>query len=102
MTTRKIAPQLATILEKLKAVKPYLLAQWGVTEVAVFGSVARGEATPDSDVDILFDYDSPLGLEIVTLGDYLEESLGCKVDLLSKKAVRPKVWPYIKGDMRYV
>ncbi len=76
--------------------------QWGVMELAVFGSVARGEATPDSDVDILFDYDKPLGLEIVTLGDYLENELGCKVDLLSKKAIRPKVWPYIKGEMRYV
>jgi predicted nucleotidyltransferase len=102
MTSHNQTPRLEDVLETLRAAKPELLQRWGVRELAVFGSVARGEATPASDVDILFDYDRELGLEIVTLGDYLEERLGRKVDLLSKKAVRPKVWPYIKGDMRYV
>ena len=102
MTTRKTAPKLDEVLAQLKAVKPYMQEHWGIMELAVFGSVARGEATPESDVDILFDYDRQLGLEIVTMGDYLEEYLGRKVDLLSKKAIRPKVWPYIKGEMRYV
>ncbi len=46
-------------------------------------------------VQILFDYDRPLGLELVTLGDFLEEKLQNKVDLLRKKAVRPKVWEFI-------
>jgi predicted nucleotidyltransferase len=101
MTAQDKTPRLDEVLETLRAVKS-ALRRWGVTELAVFGSVARGEATPESDVDIMFDYDGQLGLEIVTLGDYLEEQLGCKVDLLSKKAVRPKVWPYIKGEMRYV
>ena len=43
-----------------------------------------------SDIDILFDYDRPLGLELVSLGDFLEEKLQFKVDLLSKKAVRDR------------
>jgi uncharacterized protein len=73
-----------------------------VTELALFGSVSRDEATAESDVDIMFAYDKPLGLEIVTLGDFLEAELGYKVDLLSRTAIRPKVWPFIQGEMRYV
>jgi predicted nucleotidyltransferase len=53
-------------------------------------------------VQILFDYDRPLGLELVTLGDFLEEKLQNKVDLLRKKAVRPRVWEFIGDEMHYV
>jgi uncharacterized protein len=102
MPQNEIPPDIQQVLQQLRQLKPYLHERWGVNLLAVFGSVARGEATPESDVDILFDYDKPIGLEIVTLGDYLEDQLGCKVDLLSKKAIRSKVWPYIKDDMRYV
>lgn len=95
-------PDLSIILSQLDQLRPILSSRWGITELAVFGSVARGDATTESDVDIMFDYEQPLGLEIVSLGDFLEEQLGCKVDLLSKKAIREKVWPYIQGEMRYV
>jgi uncharacterized protein len=95
-------PEFETIQQKLQALKPELHKRWGITELAVFGSVSRGEATAQSDVDILFDYDKPLGLEIVDLGDFLEAQLGFKVDLLSKKAVREKVWLYIGEEMRRV
>ena len=95
-------PTLATITSVLQGLKPYLHERWGVTELAIFGSVARGEAEPGSDIDILFDYDRPLGLELVSLGDFLEEKLQFKVDLLSKKAVRPRVWDFIGDEMHYV
>lgn len=97
-----LPPQLATITQALKQIKPVLYQQWGVTELAVFGSVSRGEATLESDVDIMFNYEKPLGLEIVMLGDFLEETLGYKVDLLSKKAIRTAVWSFIEGEMVYV
>jgi hypothetical protein len=97
-----IAPVLDQVIPILHALKPYLYERWGITELAVFGSVARGESQVDSDIDILFDYDRPLGLEIVMLGDFLEEKLQNKVDLLSKKAVRPRVWQFISNEMHYV
>ncbi|EKQ67676.1 putative nucleotidyltransferase [Leptolyngbyaceae cyanobacterium JSC-12] len=96
------APALDRVISILHTLKPYLYERWGVTELAVFGSVARGEAGIESDVDILFDYDRPLGLELVALADFLEEKLGCDVDLLSKKAVRPRTWDFIKDEVRYV
>jgi predicted nucleotidyltransferase len=95
-------PQLNQITQELKGIKPRLYEQWGVTELAVFGSVSRGEATLESDVDIMFNYDKPLGLEIVMLADFLEDVLGYKVDLLSKKAIRQAVWSFIEGEMVYV
>jgi len=98
-TSPNAAPNLQRICQQLKGLQSQLNAQWGITSLAVFGSVARGEATPTSDIDILFDYDRPLGLEIVTLGDFLEEQLGYRVDLLSRKAVRDKVWPFIAGEI---
>jgi predicted nucleotidyltransferase len=94
-------PQLEDVLKKLKEIKPYMQEQWGITELAVFGSVARGEATPESDIDIMFDYSYPLGWEISDIGDYLEEQFSRKVDILSKKGIRPKIWSFIAEDMRY-
>ena len=97
-----IAPVLDQVVPILQALKPYLYERWGITKLAIFGSVARGESKSDSDIDILFDYDRPLGLELVTLGDFLEEKLQNKVDLLSKKAIRPRVWDFIGDEMHYV
>ncbi|TAD73591.1 MAG: hypothetical protein EA001_16480 [Oscillatoriales cyanobacterium] len=95
-------PELQTIMAILRSLKPYLQERWGITDLAVFGSVARGEARAGSDVDILFDYDYPLGFELVKVGDFLENRLGFKVDLLSKRAIRPQVWDFIQEEMRYV
>lgn len=97
-----VAPILEQIVPILQTLKPYLHERWGITELAIFGSVARHDSKADSDIDILFDYDRPLGLEVVTFGDFLEEKLQHQVDLLSKKAVRPKVWEFIRDEMHYV
>jgi len=95
INNESVAPVLEQIVPILQALKPYLYERWGITELAIFGSVARGESQAGSDIDILFDYDRPMGLEIVTFGDFLEERLQFKVDLLSKKAIRPQVWNFI-------
>lgn len=94
-------PKLEEVLLELTRLKPHLHEKWGITELAVFGSIARGEATQDSDIDIMFDYKKPLGWEISNFGDFLEAKLQKKVDLLSKKAIRPKVWQFIQQDMHY-
>lgn len=100
INNKSVAPVLDQVIPILQALKPYLYERWGITELAIFGSVAWGESQADS--DILFDSDRPLGLELVTLGDFLEEKLQNKADLLSKKAVRPRVWEFIGDEMHYV
>ncbi len=63
--------------------------RYGITNIAVFGSVARGEANEDSDVDLLADVERPIGLiALVNAENYLGELLGQKVDLVLKRSVR--------------
>jgi len=64
--------------------------RYGVAELSVFGSVARGEDTDSSDVDLLYVLapDSTLGFEIVDLRDELEKIVGRRVDLVSKSRLK--------------
>jgi uncharacterized protein len=68
------------------------LKQFGVKSLAIFGSVARDEARPDSDIDILVEFGQTVGLfEFVRLKEYLEQLLGCTVDLVTPDALRPQM-----------
>lgn len=75
-----------------------------VRRIGVFGSRTRGDTTPLSDVDILVEFEGPVGWEIVDLHRYLEDSLGLKVDLVTHGAVRrkPLLWQAIQEDLIYV
>jgi len=66
------------------------LDELGVKSLALFGSAARGEASPYSDVDLLVEFSVPVGLfEFVRLKLRLEQILGCEVDLVTPDALRP-------------
>ncbi len=68
------------------------LAGLGVRSLDVFGSVARGEAGPSSDVDLLVEFDKPIGLfHFFRVQRRLEEILGCRVDLVMRGAVKPQL-----------
>jgi predicted nucleotidyltransferase len=76
------------IILKLKK-KKSALKEFGVRSMALFGSFARGEAKRTSDIDILVEFDRPVGLfEFARLKLYLEEMLGRKVDLVTPEALR--------------
>ena len=67
-----------------------------VESLAMFGSVARDQAGPGSDIDILVTFDRSVGLfEFFRAQDYLESILGCKVDLGTPDALRPEVRDHI-------
>ena len=70
----------------------YDLDGFGVKSVAIFGSVAREEATPESDIDILVDFSRTGGLfEFIRLKNYLEELLEHPVDLVTSDALKPQL-----------
>jgi predicted nucleotidyltransferase len=69
-----------------------LLQQFGVTSVAIFGSVARGEANEASDVDVRVEFDRPVSLfQFVRLQRLLAERLGCRVDLATPDSLKPDI-----------
>jgi len=79
------------IVLKLKK-KKSTLNEFGVRSMALFGSFARGEAKRTSDIDILVEFDRPVGLfEFARLKLYLEEMLGRKVDLVTPEALRKEM-----------
>ncbi|AEE51083.1 nucleotidyltransferase family protein [Haliscomenobacter hydrossis] len=86
----------------LSANKDVLFHKYPIKELGIFGSVARMEENADSDIDILVEFSEPVGWEIIDLASELEELLGYKVDLVSKKAVRPNLMPFVLKDIVYV
>lgn len=79
------------------------LRQRGVKSLAVFGSVARGEATEASDIDVLVDFSQQVGLfEFIRLKNYLETLTGCRVDLVTPDALRPSMRNSILSEAVYV
>ena len=95
-------PLLDTATGILSANKSLLFNKYPIKELGIFGSVARKEEKADSDIDILVEFSAPVGWEIVDLVAELEELLGYKVDLVSKKAVKPNLMPFIVKDIVYV
>ncbi|MBK8341513.1 MAG: nucleotidyltransferase domain-containing protein [Flavobacteriales bacterium] len=77
-----------------------VLAPYDPKLIAVFGSRARGDQRNDSDLDLLVDLTVPVDfLELVGIQQSLTEKLGMPVDLVSDRAVDPKLRPYIQRDM---
>ncbi len=79
--------------------KPVLAQRFGVRRMSLFGSVARGTARADSDVDVLVGFDNaPTPDQYFGVQFYLEDLLGCAVDLVTETALRPQFRPYVERD----
>jgi predicted nucleotidyltransferase len=93
----------AEALSLLRESKPVLAARYGVTELALFGSTARNAARSDSDVDVLVSFDGPATSErYFGVQFYLEDLLGRPVDLVTTKALRPELRPYVEREAVHV
>jgi predicted nucleotidyltransferase len=86
------------VIKVLHNLKYQIKTQYGIEHLWLFGSVARDEATPHSDVDLLYMPSKPLGLELMTLWDELETQLGCKVDLGDIRYLKPTLKALIAKD----
>jgi predicted nucleotidyltransferase len=93
---------LQQILNILSTHRATLAQRYGIRRIAVFGSYVRQEQTPQSDVDVLVEFERPLGLAFVDLADELETILGTRVDLVSRGALNQRGYESIAADMRYV
>lgn len=87
------------VLDILRTHKPTLAERFGVTELALFGSFARDQASERSDVDILVRYDGPAtSKSYFGVQFYLEDLLGRRVDLVTHKALRQEFRPYVERE----
>ena len=88
------------VLNILRAHKAILVQRFGVTELALFGSFARDQATDDSDVDILVRFDKPATSDtFFGTQFYLEDLLGRSVDLATNQGLRVEIRPYVEREI---
>jgi uncharacterized protein len=91
------------ILQILRQKNAELTQQFGVKSLVLFGSVARNEATSTSDVDLLVEFNRPVGyFGLFALQDYLEKLLGCSVDLGTPESLKPYIKERIMGEIIHV
>ena len=90
------------VLKELRKIFPSLRLRYPLKQMALFGSVARGDATTQSDIDILVEVDPKIGLQMVDLAEELESRLHHKVDLVSSPAIRSHMMKTIQEDLQYV
>ena len=88
-----------TVLALLREHLPVLTERFGVQHLRLFGSMARDTARPDSDVDVLVGFDGPATAKrYFGVQFYLEDLLQRPVDLVTEKALRERLRPYVERD----
>jgi hypothetical protein len=95
--------ELTEIKQVLAQNKEQLLRDYKVKEIGIFGSYVRSEQKKNSDLDILVEFEEPIGLfKFMDLEEYLKNLLGIKIDLVSKKALKPYIGKYILDEVVYI
>ena len=93
----------AETLALLSQHKPELQRRFGLVRLALFGSRAREQTRADSDADVLVGFDGPAtSARYFGVQFYLEDLLGCSVDLVTEKALRPQLRPFVERDAIHV
>ncbi len=93
-------------LQEIKAIlnnhKNRLFNDYPIKSMAIFGSYSRREQDDSSDLDILVEFSDKVGIRFIDLADDLENIIGFKVDLVSKKGIKEKYLKSINADLIYV
>lgn len=92
-----------TASDKIRLIKQKLSSKYGVNKIGIFGSVARNEQKPDSDIDILVELSHNISLlQFSGLWVDLEDELHAKVDVADIADLRPELSSRIKNEVRYI
>jgi predicted nucleotidyltransferase len=87
------------VLELLSEQRDEIVRRFGVASIRLFGSVARDQASDDSDVDLLVGFRSPPRFrEFMDLRFFLEDLLGAKVDLITESGLKPQARPHVENE----
>ena len=93
---------LASIKAALTSLKPELESKFHVKSIGIFGSAVRNDFTPESDIDLIVDFDKPIGISFIDLADFIEKKMNSKVDLVSLKGIKPQYFSLIEKEIIYV
>ena len=93
---------LTSIKNTLTLLKPELTRKFFVNSIGLFGSVVRNDFNESSDIDIIVDFNRPIGIEFIDLADFIESKLRKKVDLVSRNGIKPKYFNQIESEIIYV
>jgi len=89
------------ILSKLNELKPELYKSYSVKKIGIFGSFVSGEANNESDIDIIVEFEKPIGWKFFTLEIFLEKQFGRKIDLVTKNALKDQIKESILNQVNY-
>lgn len=93
-------------LDEIKSIlanaKPELQKKYPLSELGVFGSYARGDADENSDIDVLVDFNGVIGMRYFDLIDDISLLFKTKVDVVSKRGIKPHYLSFVKDDLQYV
>ncbi|MFY9115590.1 MAG: nucleotidyltransferase family protein [Bacteroidales bacterium] len=92
----------ADILNTLSDLKPILHKDYSVKKIGLFGSFSDGSYTDDSDIDLLVEFERPIGWKYFSLEIYLEGIFGRKIDLVTKNALKDHLKDRILTQVNYV
>ena len=90
------------ILNTLADLKPILYRDYSVKQIGLFGSFSDDSNTEDSDIDLLVEFEKPIGWKFFTLEIYLENIFGRKIDLVTKNALKEQIKDRILNQVKYV
>lgn len=90
------------ILRKLTDLKPILYNDYSVQKIGLFGSFSDETFTEDSDIDLIVEFEKPIGWKYFSLEIFLEEVFGRKIDLVTKNALKEQVKDRILNQVQYV
>ena len=90
------------VTKDLSRLKARLMQKYPIASLALFGSYARNEQTPLSDIDILVEFNGRMGSNFIDLANEIENALGVKVDLISKKGLKERYLKAIEPELIYV
>jgi predicted nucleotidyltransferase len=90
------------VIDKLQQIKPYLQQEYAVKTLGLFGSFADNTYTDSSDIDIMVEFERPIGWQFFTLEKYLENIFNRKIDLVTANALKEQMKPFILSQIQYI
>ena len=90
------------ILSKLRDLKPILYRDYSVKKIGLFGSFSDDTNTDESDIDLLVEFEKPIGWKYFSLEIFLENVFGRKIDLVTKNALKEQIKDKILNQVKYI